>query len=359
MPSLDEMWEAGFALLESFVTEHGRLPRQFCKDPVEQSIGSWMKGQRRSAKAGRLTVGRIARLRALPVQGALDGKPERDRIGELAAFVAEHGRLPKSTAPDGSDELRLGEFLVRKLRPQLKAGELSRADASRAARIPGAVLFTYRPDQDERLEQVRAFIAANGHIPRYSSAPGVPAEEVRLAQWVNNTLAKPDGLREETAARVASLRELLAGSVTHNVFRAGRFLDLAEDHLAEHGTLPPATALGSPQRQTYAWLQNRRTNGDADTYGPEAASRIRALLEHPFPREAGWESRFAELNAYIAKHGKLPTGFQDGPLYRWLANQRAANRRNKLPLLRQERLRAIGAIPPRGPGRPRKPTTGK
>lgn len=348
------MWESGFALLESFVAEHGRLPRQFCPDRAEESIGTWMKSQRRSHQAGRLTVGKIARLRALPVQGILEGQRGHDRISQLADFVAEHGRLPKTTAPESSDELRLGTFLVRTLRPRLKAGTLGRADASRAARIPGAVQFSYRPDQDERLEQVRAFIAASGFIPRYSTASGVPAEEARLAQWINNTLAKPDGLRPETAARVASLLELLAGSVPRTVYKAGEILDYAEAFVAERGMLPTAGALGTRQRQAYAWLQSRRAKGDANVYGPEAATRIRALLEHPFPREAGWEARFAELHAYIAEHGRLPTGFHDGPLYRWLANQRAADRNGKLSLLRQERLRTVGAIPPRRPGRPKK-----
>jgi hypothetical protein len=353
VPNLEQKWETQFALLQGFLGAHGRLPRQFCEDPAEQSVGSWMKSQRRSAKAGRLTVGRIHRLRALPVPGVLDKVAPPDRIAELEAFVSANGRLPKSTAPEGSEELRLGQYMIHYLRPKLKNGALSKEIASRAARIPGVTRFSYQPDQDERLQEVRDFIAVNGFTPRTS--PTVPAAELRLYRWIRNTLEKPPAPHSPTIlARVESLRTLMAESPNYRAFNAGLLVAYAEQHIADHGVPPTPGAAGSPQRRTYNWLLQRREKSDADAYGPELGHRISAILALPARTAVTWESRLDELHVYIKENGKLPTGFDDGPIYRWLCHQRSTNRQRTLTAEREKLLRAVpGVLPKRPPGRPR------
>lgn len=352
MPSLEQRWEEQYDRLEAFLRAHGRLPRFFCEDKDEESIGSWIRSQRRSLAAGRLTVGRIARLRALPVPGVLDKIAPADRLDQLAAFQRVHGRLPLTTADKGSDEHRLAIFLVQHLRPRLKDGTLPKGDASRAARIPGAVMFGYRPDQDQKLEDLKAFIAGHGHLPRYS--PKTPSDESRLAQWVNNMLSKQlDASVPETLERVERLRQVVDGAKPYNQYRAERIVHYAEEHLKEHRALPSASAVGQEEKQAYSWLMRRRLKGDADLYGHELAARIRALLSEGTGTDAAWTARLNDLVAYRKDHGKLPTGFHDGPIYRWLATQRSQYRKGTLSLLRENALRDIdGVLPP--PPKPKK-----
>lgn len=355
MPTLDERWEAKFASLQEFLAARNRLPRQFCEDPSEKSLGLWLRGQRRAVAAGRLTVGRINRLRNLPVPGALeDPRGGPLLIDRLASFVETNGRLPKSTAADGSEEKVLARYLIHRLRPCLKDGTLPAGHASRAARIPGATLFRYVPDQDDKLDELRTFIADHGYLPRQT--PNAAGPERALAQWVNNTRLKPDaGARApETAARLQAFKELTAGVPTYRTFQTLGILTDIEAYVAGHGTLPPPRSDGRADPR-YAWLQNRRLHGDAQDYG-DLEPRITALLTLPGRIDSSWDARFAELVAYVETRGKLPTGFHDGQIYNWLRTQRARYRQGLLTAEREASLRTIaGILPKRGPGRPRRP----
>lgn len=347
MPSNDERWQGRYDELSSYLTEHGRLPRFFAEDnKAEESLGSWIRSQRKSHAAGKLTVRRINLLRGLPVRGVLEKVTPADRVGDLEHFHSAHGRLPKSTAPEGSEEKCLGHYLIHTLRPALKAGDLPPGLASRVARIPGATMFRYKPDQDDRLAALRAFIAGAGYLPRYH--PNVPDAERSLGQWMNN-LVVTSGQRKSPAvlARIATVRDIIAATPRRDDLRIEDALAHAEKHVADHGHLPRPFSGDALDASSYKWLQRRRSAGDADLYGPDAAARIRALLEVPAPLDGKWEAQLAALNAFIAEHGRLPRGPHDGTIHKWLSTQRARYRRGLLAMIREHRLREIhGVLPP-------------
>lgn len=347
MPTREVRWQGKFAVLEAFLTEHRRLPRFFAEDDkAEESLGTWIRSQRKSHVAGRLTVRQINMLRALPVRGVLEKVTADDWIGDLEDFHSAHGRLPKSTAPEGSPERRLGHYLVHTLRPAIKAGKLPPGLASRAARIPGATQFTYKPDQDDRVEALRAFIAEAGHLPRYHL--NVPDTERSLGQWMNNLMVTSDQRKSAAVlARIAAVRQIIATTPRRDDLRVEEAIAHAEKHVADHGHLPRPFSGDTIDASTYRWLQRRRSTGDADLYGPELAARIRALLEIPTTYDGNWDNQFAALQAFLQEHGRLPRGPHDGTIHKWLSTQRARYRKGLLALIREHRLRTVpGVLPP-------------
>lgn len=346
VPSHEVRWQQNYSQLEAFMAEHVRLPRFFAEDnKAEESLGSWIRAQRKSHAAGKLTVRRINLLRGLPVRGVLEKVTPADWVGDLEEFHAAHGRLPKSTAPEGSQEQRLGSYLVHTLRPALKAGKLPSGLASRAARIPGATQFTYRPDQDDRLEALRAFIADAGHLPRYH--PKVPDAERSLGQWMNNLIGTSDQRKSpDVLARIAAVRQIIEETPRRDDLRVEETVAHAEKHVADHGHLPRPFSGDAMDASTYKWLQKRRFTGDADFYGPDLAQRIRAILEVPAPADGKWDSQFADLNTFLQEHGRLPRGPHDGTIHKWLSTQRARYRKGLLALVREHRLREIPGVLP-------------
>lgn len=360
MSSFDERWEERFTQLYDFLSAHGRLPRQFCNEPAEQALGNWMKAQRQSLKVGRLTVGRIARLRALPVDGVLQSStPEarnHEKLDKLEEFHRHHGRLPKTTAPAGSDEYKLASAMIHHLRPGLKAGTLSKEVASRAARIPGVAQLEYIPDQDEKLKDLQRFIQVQGYVPRKSfRSRDLSDEERRLAQWIVNMLNRPlTAATQETLERLREVRQLVAESPSYSEHTVKLKLDFLEQYLQEHGTLPAVIRQTGLQKNAATWIRSRKEKGDADSFGPEESVRIKRLCSQFNNRDEAWDVRLVELLEYIKVNGKLPTGFHDGSIYHWLRTQRGIYRAGTLNPQRESALRAIsGVLPKRKPGRPR------
>jgi hypothetical protein len=262
----------------------------------------------------------------------------------LAAFERAHGRLPKSTATE-PEEKRLAGFMLVTLRQQSRHGTLSPALRERAGRIPGALDFEPRENQEDLLGELAAFVAGHGHRPRH---PGkkVPARELTLRYWINNHAAgNPATKGPRRRARHEAIEAILAPVPSYAAKQFNDRLAAAEQYIEDHGHRPPV-------KETI-WLGHYlKGEFDLDTAGgPRSrrdiftAARLRAVLEAPSPLEHRWDTNFEDLDRFTEVHGALPVRREQGPLYTWLAVQRREYRNGTLSADRAEKLIRLGAIP--------------
>jgi hypothetical protein len=149
-----EPWEARYQQVAAFLRQHGRFPRRIAtKDKPfgegEQELANWCSAQRQRWRGNikpPLTPEQVAALEALP-DWRWEERAEawEQRRQQLAAFVQQHGRLPRSkgsqSRPPLEGEKELGTWLSHQrwlLRGHsayaaLSAEQLAALDAS----IPG------------------------------------------------------------------------------------------------------------------------------------------------------------------------------------------------------------------------------
>lgn len=139
-------WEERLAAYLSFMDQQNRAPSQYAEDPGERALFYWLRNQRASFRNGLLLRERIARLdEALPgwssvVAGGYrtsSGNQARwnSRVDELASFLRQQGRLPRTGPFRPETERALGKWLALQ-RYALRKGVL-RPD--RAAHLDGLV----------------------------------------------------------------------------------------------------------------------------------------------------------------------------------------------------------------------------
>lgn len=152
--------------LEAYVSDHGRLPK-----PTDRvGIGRWLGNQRRrgSAQNRQALDERVPGWRG--TNESTGGEVTESflaRVASLEAYVAEHGGLPARRAPGGLPEWIL--YRRRLASPEQRA--------VLDARVPGwdELAYVIVP-AEQRLEQVRAFVAEHGRLPKQKDRP--------LGAWV-------------------------------------------------------------------------------------------------------------------------------------------------------------------------------
>ena len=133
---LDANWEAGFSHLERFATREGhtRVPASCVEDGYR--LGQWVKTQRVTYRAGRLSGERAARLEALPGWNwdPFDTDWENG-FSHLEWFATREGhtRVPASCVEGG---YRLGQW-ARVQRRVYRKGQLPGERAARLEALPG------------------------------------------------------------------------------------------------------------------------------------------------------------------------------------------------------------------------------
>jgi hypothetical protein len=263
-------------------------------------------------------------------------------MAALAAFHTEHDRLPKTTASE-PEEKRLATFLFCAIRPQERRGTLRTDLRELAALVPGALVCR---TTDSALAELIDFIRVHGHQPRHSRN-GIPADEVRLRAWISNSIVgdpvtKTPKLRARHEAIFAALDQAPGYAMKQFEDR----LAVAEQYLKDHGHRPSKTEM--------SWLSNYLQGiFPLDTHsGPRSrrnelgAARLKAVLSAPGYLEYRWHQQFEDLGRFVETHGALPTGWDQDPIYSWLAVQRRAYRRGHLPPERETILRTLPGILP-------------
>lgn len=199
-------WETRCAELAAWAKDHdGRPPTVNSGNKDERSLYNWLSAARRRVASGTQTAARTALLET-SISAFRPASRTGSRIEQIAAFQARTGRLPKSTAPRGTEERDLATVLIQGIRPRLRKGLLKPEHVEALGRIPGAAEIRLVPDQDGTLEELTAYAEARGHLPPLGGCG--TADENRLADWWRNNTrgdveAKTPRLQERHRALLA------------------------------------------------------------------------------------------------------------------------------------------------------------
>jgi hypothetical protein len=339
-----DRWPDRLAETAAFVARHSRLPaRAGDADDDERRIASWLGAQRRADRDGQLSDERRARLDAnVPGWSATGETAWRGRAQQLAAFVAEHGRLP--AVREVSPEARgLAVWLGR----QRALAAEGRLDAPRERwlrlHVPGW--------RDHHLgawlgtaERVVAFRAEHGRLPTRSTS-ATPFER-ELGVWLNNQRnAGRDG--RLCPERLRWLGEQLPD---WDDSRLGAWLTRAQEverYTDEHGRMPHPRSTNPRSRRLGGWLESQRVAARA---GKLRANRIDWLDAH-LP---GWNESVSRRTGHRVEQAaagrpaaepaeRLPRNDQaDRVLREWGARLRA---RPDLPLRAEQRAWLARTLP--------------
>jgi hypothetical protein len=328
-------WDERRTHLASWIEKNGRQPSQLSTDKEERSLYSWLGAQRQKLRNGGLSAEQAEALTGLSPSPY---KPITVRVADLEAFHAEHGRLPSESTTADNCELQLASYLIHRLRPMYRNGQLTPEMVERLRLVPGTLDIRRVEDQDDVLQELTDYAETTGHLPPLGGS-GTPQEN-RLASWMrNNTrgsaMDKAGRLRERHIAILAIIDKYPTRS---EALEEGRLKELA-DFVAKHGHRPSISPQSGPaERSLAAWFNNHQTSPDP---------RVAAALKMPSRVDAEWQANFNKLANYAAAHdGRLPGNWNEGRIFSWLTIQRREYRRGKMSPERLEKLLTIDGVIP-------------
>lgn len=189
--SLEARWHRGFADLCEWAEGKGTLPNRRSAEANEYRIACWLNVQRMQVRKGNLLPEYEAKLRT--VHGALEPRARQlsdiVHASRLAAFHAEHGRLPR---PRLVDE-RTAAYSLTRLRKLTRAGLISAEAFVVFENVPGSVLNTPAPTVDEHIQRVREYLSEHGHLP--------PQKSGGIYQWMWRALRGEVSVNADKAER--------------------------------------------------------------------------------------------------------------------------------------------------------------
>ena len=236
------------------------------------------------------------------------------RLAELVSFHAEHGRVPPNGTP-------LGNWIgaQRASRDTMLAERKAKLEALEWWR------WAETTDWETRLAELESFHAEHGRVT---------VNRTPLGRWINKQRASRDTMPAERKAKLEALAWWRWGERAETARAAttdweSRLAELERFH-AEHGRAPTqAHPLGR-------WINSQRTS--RDTMPAERKAKLEALEWWRWgERETDWETRLAELVAFHAEHGRVPT--HGTPLGNWVSTQRWI--RETMPAERKAKLDAL------------------
>ena len=290
--ALDNAWSTKFDELVAFYEANGMCPPR----SAPGGLGPWVHIQRRDRET--MDAERRARLDALEwwVWDPLDDS-WATQFDELVAYHAGHGRLPTTkTARSWVVTQRTARGIM---------------DDERKAKLEALEWWTWNPFDDAwstQFEQLVAYHAECGMLPLQSTPV--------LGSWVNQQRTRRATMSSDRKARLDAL-PWWVWSVREAHVRTGwdaRYDELVAYH-AEHGRIPPQSTPGLG-----AWVSDQRTS--RSTVHAERKARLDALPWWVWdPLDDAWSTKFDELVAYHAEHGRIPP-FATPRLGSWVDNQR-------------------------------------
>lgn len=256
--------------------------------------------------------------------------PWTAKAATVAAFVADHGRLP-APGPDLVEDEMAGWVAV-----QRRAAQQGRVTAAHRdyldTNIPG-----WRQTRQDRW-------AAQLHLLSEARKTGTPVRG-QLRVWLKSQRrAASQGTL--LPARKTALDAQAPGWNVTGADSDARWMARAED-LANHvdfaGRLPAGTA-GGEAGGLYRWMVYQRSLAKEG----RLPKKRRAWLDKNVPgwlpeqdgRETRWTGQADALASFVLAHGRLPrvTAADEKALARWVGTQRAVARSGRLSTARHTRL---------------------
>lgn len=311
-----------------FVRSERRQPRRSVGPFEERSLAVWWGTQERAEAAGRLSPNRIVVLEQLrrerwPLASAEAIDRWEERLSELAAFVAEHGRNPSGYRPA---EQRLFGWLVNQRHPDaaLSEEEILRRHARLDEMVPSWRPADRREMWDQRCEELRIFVERYGRLPTRGddeeAAPG-------LARWIESQRRAAAGSvrrRGWSDERQQKLDAAVPGWDTTVEERLDAAFEATLQELRElidsHGVRPWPGDLPKV-RHLSAWLGRLRSDPLLPPDRVAALDDVCPGWRDPLP---AWSVRLQELADFVNHTRRLPThsDIAARSTYCWLMNQR-------------------------------------
>lgn len=288
--------------LATFVAQHGRRPKRgepFQHGGRELRLGKWLEYRRAEERKGWLA----SRLKAAIEEAAgpqlaattwevwSQCLPTAVYCAALAAFMAQHGRLPEQgeNFQHGGRELSLDGWLHHRqqeerkgeLAPQLKAA-IEEAAGPQLTGVLWPVQQQQHPPPAEHCAALAAFVAQHGRLPKQQEAFQHAGQELRLGKWLvsRRTEERKGKLDQQLKAEIeeAAGPQLAVGLWEKKVgFPANHCSSLAA-FVRQRGRLPwqgETFDNGSRQLQLGRWLARQvreERKGKLDT-------QLKATLE--------------------------------------------------------------------------------
>ena len=376
-----EQWEQRRQQVTAFVEQHGRLPRQVGsqREPLlagERQLGRWCGTQRQRWKGKQqppLSAKQQAALEAIPGWVWEEQMPWEQRRQQVAAFVEQHGRLPRTEGskkePLLAGERQLGVWCNRQ--QQRRKGQqqppLSAKQQAALEAIPGWSWWGERANVawEQRRQQVLAFVERQGRLPRRRGSQQEPLleGERQLGNWCSVQRQRWKGKQQPplTAEQQAAL-EAIPGWVLggRELWEQRRQQVLA--FVEQHGRLPRRQGsqqepLLAGEQQLGNWCSAQRQRWKGKQQPPLTAEQQAALEAIPGWIWGGrelWEQQRQQVAAFAAQHGRLPRtqGSKRDPLLagerqlgHWCHYQRQRWNGNRQPPLTAGQQAALEGIP--------------
>ncbi|MEU6351624.1 Helicase associated domain protein [Streptomyces sp. NPDC047072] len=338
-PSWDEFY--GAARAYAYVHGHANAPAKWVS-PGGLKVGQWILDQRRARREGRLSADREAALEAVHVVWNIKDDGWTAALGHAQKYFTQHGHLDMRQDERAEDGYQIGRWIgwQRMAYHQGKLPDDRVAALDKLGMVWNKALTAWQRNYSE----AQQYYEEHGDllvVPSHVTASGC-----RLGTWIAK---QRDNYQKDklSAEQIVLLDE---------IGMAWRPLDEAWQQAYQHacayrerhGHLDvPTGYVASDDFRLGRWIINQRKARREDRM-PE--DKIRALEDLGIvwdPLEAKWERGLAEARAYKDRYKDLrvharyvaPSGYKLGG---WIADQRKAQARERLPKDRIDRLNALG-----------------
>ena len=224
-------WELRLQAVESFVSEHGRLPKRYGPLPREHALAVRLAHTGMSMKRRQLSAARVQKLLnssdmlRTRISKWLD--PDmlfKLRCGELGEFVREHRRLPRRYRKSVQEEVRQHNFLaaaLRRSRNKTKRLQLLRqADPLVESYVTSMLKkgsSVRRKVWAQQLKKVVKFVEATGRIPK-----GRGKAEGAIYVWLHHQRTCFAGLPVDLRAKLLDSHPVIASFLNKGKLRSQR-----------------------------------------------------------------------------------------------------------------------------------------
>jgi hypothetical protein len=257
-----------------------------------------------------------------------------ERFGELVAYKKRfaHCNVPK----DWSENPHLGSWVANQ---RIRKAILSKDCIQRLNQI-GFVWEPYNALWEERFSELLVFKVTQGHC----DVPYEWTDNQKLGIWVRSQRAnkKKDTLSED---RIQRLNQIGFVWDTLDASWEKKFAELkAFSESRGHCNVPTRW---HENLQLATWVAGQRRCRKENTLTKDRIQRLDQIGFIWDARDALWEEKFAELQAYKKAQGNcnVPQDWSENPqLAEWVTNQRQFKKKGKLSEDRIQRLDEIGLV---------------
>ena len=330
-------WEINIEQLKKFIAQNNRYPSRASIDQEEQSLASWVIGQRQALKRNKLDKKRVNRLNKIDFIWNPFEKYWEDNFKKVKTFLVRNERFPLAHNNVDLEEKFLGKW-VHQQRQDFKKNKLDKKKIVMLNELD----FIWDPFEfnwENNFNNFTKFVKQNDRYPNKRSKD---EKEKKLGFWIHSQRTA-FGKKQIDEGKVAKLNQIdfifdpLTSEWNNNFEGLNEFIRKNNKYPSEKGIDQEEKFLGkwvSTQRQ--AFKKNRLYK-----------EKIAVLEEIGFKWSAHpeWNDNFEKLQEFIKQNDKYPSSEvkdqEEKKLGYWVSTQRYAFKKNNLDPDKSSKLNAI------------------